>query len=168
MKPQSNRTLRVIFDTNIYGFLAQDQTLPELEAKLIHSKTLVVYGCQSIRKELRQKAQKKARITLLELYDHVTKSRMLDETSSTYKLAKEYYSEAKNLKRNLQSWSEFETDFLIIAIASKYNLDVVFSGDDKTMFSNFARNAYQKVNLRNGLRTPSFLSYSLLKETFLN
>jgi len=168
MPQRSDSVLRVIFDTNIYGFLLQEPNLELVEQKLIHESNLKVYGCQIIRQELRDKAEKKARIALLELYDHITKEIRLEEKAKTDKLAKEYYEEAKSIRKgDIRNWEELREDYTIVAIASAYNLDIVFSHDQKTMLSDYSKEAYTKVNLKASLRTPNFVDYKHLKEAYL-
>jgi len=66
--------LRVIFDTNIYGFLLKEQDSIKLEEKIKRDKEFVVYNYGPIRKELRDipkvtKLSRKTRILLLGMYD---------------------------------------------------------------------------------------------------
>ncbi|HLC85338.1 MAG TPA: hypothetical protein VJH22_06105 [Candidatus Nanoarchaeia archaeon] len=160
-----NSLNRVIFDTNIYGFLAKEASIAQIEPILIHNHHLIVYGCSVIRKELRE-APKDARIALLELYDRITKERTLESSNDAETLAEEYYQEAKS-KGQKKPWDDMRNDFLIVAIASLNNLDIVFSDDAKTMSSPVSVQAYQVVNLRHNLRPPNLLSYSVLKQSFI-
>lgn len=69
--------LRVIFDTNIYGKLVEEQDWKELESKITQNKDFVVYGYTAIRKELRNipklsKKSRQVRVLLLQLYDTIT------------------------------------------------------------------------------------------------
>lgn len=158
---------RVIFDTNIYALLAAEREIEKIEPKITHSPLLTVYGCSVVRKELRQNPFKKTRNTLLQLYDHITKERTLEVSKRAEKLAREYYEESKLLgKEKSKSWDKNYEDFLIIAIASLEKLDIVFSDDKTTMFGRFSIMAYHTVNLKNNLRSPNFLSYSILKSSF--
>lgn len=155
-----------MFDTNIYGFLIKEPKIDIIEPKLIHNKNLVIYGCAIIRKELRA-ANDSVRILLLELYDHITRSRDLDISDKAKKIANEYYLEAKVIgKEKIKEWNELENDLLIIAIASINDLDIVFSADKKTMFGEYTITAYQIVNLRNNLRSPNLLPYETLKDAY--
>ena len=45
--------LRVIFDTNIYGFLLKEKDAEKIEKKIKDDKEFVVYGYSPIRKEIR-------------------------------------------------------------------------------------------------------------------
>lgn len=166
MTQRSNKQIRVLFDTCIYGFLAKEPLLEQFEENLIHKDGLVVYGCRVIRKELRA-APKHVKIPLLELYDHITKSHDLKINASTEKLAAEYYSEAQKIHRNIKNYDELKNDYLIVAAASLANLDIVFSGDSGTMFSSINQNAYKLVNLKNKLRSPNFYDYKLLKKSYI-
>jgi len=44
--------LKVIFDTNIYGFLLKEVDATEIERKISQDKEFVVYGYPLIRKEI--------------------------------------------------------------------------------------------------------------------
>ncbi|MBS3148013.1 hypothetical protein J4219_03960 [Candidatus Woesearchaeota archaeon] len=165
MKQRGNSQNRVIFDTNIYGFLADESLIAQIEPRIIDNGALIVYGCSVIRKELRD-APRDARLALLELYDHITKSRDLAVSSEAQVLAQEYYAEAKRENQHIRAYAEICKDFLIVAVASLNNLDIVFSDDSKTMKADSCIKAYQLVNLRHNLRPPNFLSYSILKQSF--
>ncbi len=75
----------------------------------------------------------------------------------------------ENVVENLagQYWQEYAggmpkrklmNDFLIVAISSVHNLDIIASEDNNSMKSGHAIRAYLKVNNENGFRTPSFYS----------
>jgi predicted nucleic acid-binding protein len=157
---------RVIFDTNIYGFLVKEKTIGEIEPKIVHNDNLLVYGCSVVRKEIRKTGQGQARNALLMLYDHITKERKVDVSTETEKLAEEYYQEAKSLGR-IQSLSDLWDDLLIVAAASLNDMDIVFTGDEKTMRNDTNVKAYGIVNIRRGLRSPTFYSYEMLKRSFI-
>jgi len=55
---------------------------------------------------------------------------------------------------------------MIIACASCAGLDVVYSADNKTMLSKPALKSYRHINLKENLRTPSFLKYPDLIRKF--
>jgi predicted nucleic acid-binding protein len=160
--------LRVIFDTNIYGYLAKEPEIEKIEPKITHSSQFTVYGCQVIRKELRNKSLKTSRDFLLKLYDHIVKNHDLEIKERTRRLAQEYQKEAKKLGGvKVKSTDENYEDFLIVAAASLNNLDIVFSDDKKTMQGAFNIAAYKIVNLRNKLRSPTFYSYTILKKSLV-
>ncbi|MFH1276683.1 MAG: hypothetical protein ABIH82_06245 [Candidatus Woesearchaeota archaeon] len=69
--------LRVIFDTNVYGHLAEEPDADEIEKRIIEEKDFVVYNYRFVRKEIRDiptttPQSRKARIFLLNLYDRIT------------------------------------------------------------------------------------------------
>jgi predicted nucleic acid-binding protein len=157
---------RVIFDTNIYGFLAKEPNIDQIEPAIIHNDKLIVYGVPVVRKEIRKTGTKRFRDDLLELYDHVTKGRSLEVTETAERLAEEYHAEAKKLNPRTPSRYELWEDFLIVAVASKNNLDIVFT-EDRTLASTSLRQAFDVINLKNGLRSPNFYDYKLLKKSFV-
>ena len=164
-----NNINRVIFDTNIYGFIIEEDNTARIEQRLCHNKNLVVYGCSLIRKELRKKALTKARLLLLRLYDHITKERTLQVTPESEELAKAYYQEAKRLgKEKVQRWEEYQEDFMIIAVATLNNLDIIFSADEKTMFGTYSQEAYKIINFKHNLRSPTLFTYNILKKSFVD
>jgi hypothetical protein len=88
--------LRVIFDTNIYGFLLKERDSAELENKIASDKAFIVYGYNPIRKELRDipkltKLSRKTRVALLGMYDRITGNHLLDQSLDVTHLAKKYY-----------------------------------------------------------------------------
>jgi dTDP-D-glucose 4,6-dehydratase len=58
---------RVIFDTNIYGFLVREKELPVLVRNITEGKSLIVYGCSIIKKEFRKNKNKQIRDKLIAL-----------------------------------------------------------------------------------------------------
>lgn len=83
------------------------------------------------------------------------------------KIADNYYktyrsfggSKSKNIMMN---------DFLIVACASKNNLDIVVSNDNITMLTENAVRAYNNINELIGLKTPKFINYKDFKEIIKN
>ena len=55
-------------------------------------------------------------------------------------------------------------DFIIIATATIYQLDVVISDDENTMLSDKAVDAYMNVNKKYGLKDPKFKKYNEFKK----
>jgi len=157
--------LRVIFDTNIYGFLILEKDREEIEEKILTDKEFLVYGYQPIRKELRNipkvnKPSKQARIFLLELYDKMTCHHFLENSIQITKLAKRYYNNYKKLG-GIYNWkTNIRIDFMVVACATYYQLDIVYSADNKTLLNKRAIKAYNNINLKENLRTPNFLKYS--------
>jgi hypothetical protein len=99
----------------------------------------------------------------------ITKERMLRYPDNKVdRLARAYQEEAKSLgKEKVKSWRENEQDFKIIALATLCDLDIVFSNDKRTMLAYFNQEACKIINLRKGLRTPTFYDYIALKKSFV-
>ncbi|HLD05589.1 MAG TPA: hypothetical protein VJG90_07750 [Candidatus Nanoarchaeia archaeon] len=156
--------LRVIFDTNVYGHLFEEADVVELEQKIVSDKSFVVYGFQLVRKELRD-STRDSRIFLLELYDRITKDRMFMNSEKTVSLAKGYYRQYREAGGS-KDWGKMGVDFMVVACATLNNLDVVCSGDEKTLMSELTQLVYKKVHILKGHRTPNFWNYEDLLERF--
>lgn len=156
---------RILLDTSVYGKLIEEPRITDILVKKIPNE-FVVYGSEVIRKELRETPKHKRfsgrnkRILLLTLYDtlirkdhHELKHNKLVET-----LAKDYYKEYRKLGGSISD-KKMINDLLIIAIATIYQLDIIVSDDERTMFSANAVNAYMKVNRIYGLKDPIFKTY---------
>lgn len=155
--------VRVLIDTNVYDFLATVN--PEFVLKIIASKHIKVYGCRVIRNELRNTpvykmtGSKKLRVQMLNTYDLLAGKHDLPVSDLATFLASEYLNSfTGNLSRE-----KLLNDFLIVAVASLKGLDIICTGDEKTMASNNAKEAYKKVNQKNALRTPKFIQLEELK-----
>lgn len=59
-------------------------------------------------------------------------------------------------------------DFIIVACASKNNLDIVVSNDNVTMLTENAIRAYDDVNKIISLKTPKFIDYKEFKEIIMS
>lgn len=155
--------LRVVFDANIYGLLAEDAT-PELFSKIEASENIIIYGLGVVRKELRDTPKsavrngRKFRNLLLTYYDKLTGGHELQTTKLAETLAKEYLDSYSGgiSKRKLAN------DFLIVASATLNTLDILVSDDNHSMFSRNAIEAYKKINGQNGLNMPNFYSLKQL------
>jgi hypothetical protein len=130
---------------------------------------LVIYGIKDIiRRELRQTSKKERaggrslRILLLRWYDLLVEEHEIALTPKINRLAKEYFEEYKGIR----SWNDLENDFLIVAAATINDLDVIVSGDENSMCSGYATEAYRKVNKRNRLKTPKFVDYEKFTRLF--
>ena len=155
---------KVMLDTNVYDkiTLKDEQLIPEI----ISSQKITVYGCRVIREELRgipkgeKVGSKNLRVMLLRTYDLLVKKHDLPVEDIAEYVAKEYTVEylGNKPKRDLYQ------DFLIVAVASLKDLDIVCTDDKKTMSSEDAIKAYKNVNERNGLRTPQFIPYISFKK----
>ena len=156
--------LRVIFDTNIYGFLIKEKDADELENRIKEDKEFIVYGYKPIRNEIRAipkvtKLSKKVRNELLKLYDNITSKHFLEHSFKITILARKYCDHYKNLG-GIYGWdTSIRIDFMIVACASFYGLDLIYSGDNKTLIGKYALKAYKHINLKENLRTPNFLKY---------
>jgi len=163
--------LRVIFDTNIYGLLFKEEDSKEIEKKIIEDKKFIVYGYKSIRKELRNipkinKISQQTRILLLNSYDQITGYHYLEHSIKITKLAKKYYNHYRILG-GIYGWNtNIQIDFIIVACATYYQLDIVYSADNKTLLNKKAIKAYNHINLKENLRTPNFLKYSNLIQKY--
>lgn len=159
--------LRVIFDTNIYGFLIKEKDAAELERRIKENKEFIVYGYKPIRNEIRAipkvtKLSKRTRNELLKLYDNITGNHFLEHSFKITNLAKKYYNSYKNLG-GIYGWdTSIRVDFMIVACASFHGLDVVYSGDNKTLLGKYALKSYKHINFKENLRTPNFLTYEEL------
>ena len=156
------RQLRVMLDTSVYEsvFLRHIDKLK----KMVEEDRIIVYGCNVVRKELREIPQdvkylgKSFRNSLLLVYDKFTGSHSYPVESVVEFIAEEYWKEYEGgiSKRKLMN------DFLIVAVASIHNLDIIVSEDNHSMKSRLAIETYKKVNDRNAFRTPMFYSISQL------
>lgn len=158
--------LRTIFDTNTFEFLYREN-IDEI-LKLVESGKILVYGCKLIRDELRDIPKhlkvdnKNYRITLLSIYDDLTKERSYPIETIAEALAEEYWKaySGGTPKRNIIP------DFKIVALATIHNLDIIVSEDDRTMKSENSLKVYKEVNERNGFETPKFYSIKRLISLF--
>ncbi|NQU78163.1 hypothetical protein HQ545_00170 [Candidatus Woesearchaeota archaeon] len=165
--------LRVIFDTNIYGFLIKENDVAELERQMAKDKKFIVYGYIPVRKELRAipkatKLSRKTRTLLLSMYDRITGNHFLKHSIKITHLAKKYYDYYRK-EGGIYGWdTSVRIDFIIVACASMNGLDIVYSADNKTLLGKPALKAYKHINLKESLRTPDLLAYSDLLKKFRN
>ncbi len=159
--------LRVIFDTNIYGLLALEKYLEVIEKKIEEDKNFVVYGFQPIRKELRDTptnlklGKLSKRNLMLGLYDRITHGRYLHDSIAINRLALKYYN-AYRTYRGVYNWDIVKIDFTIVACATYYKLDIIYSEDNQTLVSKQALKAYHHINIKENLRTSTFYTYRQL------
>ncbi len=153
--------LRAILDTNIYEALYRKDLWRV--SSLIESHRLIVYGCKIVRDELRDIPKslmvdgRNYRNLLLSVYDTVAK-RTLPVENLSEALAEEYWLayEGGVPKRKMVP------DFLIVAIATIHNVDIVVSEDERTLKSGPARRAYEQVNQKKKLKTPGIITLEKL------
>jgi len=159
--------LRVIFDTNIYGFLFLEKDYEMLIKTINKDKEFIVYGYEKVRKEIRDipkttTLSKKARIGILKVYDKITGSHLLKNSLKINRLAKKYYDYYKR-EGGTYGWdTSIRIDFMTVACATIESLDLVYSEDKKTLLNKHALKAYNHINMKENLRTPNFLKYDNL------
>ena len=160
-----------MFDTSVYGNLVKEEfVLNEINNRR-KTHEFVIYGNPLIRQELRATPKtavyenKKLRILLLNTYDNfITKENQnLKFNKLIETLSKDYFSEYRKNKGNLSN-EAMRNDFIIIATATIYQLDVVISDDENTMLSEKAVDAYMHVNKKYGLKDPKFKKYNEFKK----
>ncbi|MDO8537776.1 MAG: hypothetical protein Q7S21_02725 [archaeon] len=156
------KKFRVLFDTNIYGTIAEENLYP-LADKIEKTENIIVYGFTIIRKELRNTPKKlmvsgeNFRNLILEQYDYLVGNHELQVNKVIEGLAQEYML---NYEGGIPKY-KLKNDFLIVACASLHQLDIIASDDKHSMSSLKALETYRKVNFENNLRTPNF--YSLME-----
>ena len=165
--------LKVLFDTNIYGSLAEEQDREEIEKRIKEEKDFIVYNFPLIRTEIRSipkitKASRKARILLLNMYDRITEGHFLKNSINITNLAKMYFDHYRNLGGTYGWETNIRIDFMVVACASFNGLDIVYSGDQRTMLGKEALKAYKHINIKENLRSPYFLKYEDLLNKFRN
>ncbi len=150
--------LRLVFDTNIYGLIIDENE--ELLLKAQTTSKVIIYGFDVIRKELRntptnlKQENKNYRGLLLAGYDNIVKNHSYVLTPIMETLAREYLEEYDGGISKDKMWN----DFLIVACSSIHTLDIIVSEDNHSMRSSPAVRAYKKVNEKNQLREPVFYS----------
>ena len=160
---------RGIFDTNVYGNLIREPDFSVLSKMLSIKRSFIIYGYLPIRKELRKipkvnKSSMTARIALLNLYDDITKNHFLEDSKDITNLAKKYHDIYKS-EGGIYGWKTgMMVDLKIVACASMNSLDIIYTGDNRTLRSKNALKAYELVNSEFKLKTPKFLSYYNLIE----
>ena len=161
---------RILLDTSVYGKLATEKDILDKIRQQRELHKFVIYGSSLIRNELRAtpktkvQGARKLRILLLEIYDtfitkqnHILAFNKLIET-----LSEDYFKEYRKHKGHL-SQDALRNDFIIIATATIYHLDIVVSDDENTMLSEVAVKSFRAVNKRYGLPDPLFRSYTQFK-----
>lgn len=162
--------LRVIFDTNIYGKLLEENNFEEIALQIKQDKELKIYGFHPIRKELRDTPKRirmgkfNKRNMLLGFYDELTGGRYLKDSIQLHSLALKFYTAYRNFGGIVnKDKSNIEVDFTIVACATFYKLDLVISDDQKTLLSKPALKAYKHICIKDGLWQPNFWKYSELR-----
>ena len=153
---------RILLDISIYGRLIYE---PEVLEKIgeKYKEEFIIYSCSIIRKELKDTpkhimhGKRKTQIELLNVYDSfiIKGNHDLKDNKLVEGLSLDYFSEYKKNKGTF-SQDSIKNDFIIIATATIYQLEIIISDDRRTMFSNNAIESYKKVNERYGLADPEF------------
>ena len=165
---------RILLDTSVYGKLAEDSFLYPLLLEKKKQVDFVFYGAPLIRNELRatpkyRKIENKSiRAYVLFLYDNlITKeNHILKMNFFIEKLSELYITEYKRRGGSFSS-AELKNDFIIVAYATMYGLDILVSNDKRTMFSNTALLSYGAVNKTQGFKNPTYLHYNKFREQLL-
>jgi|SRR3989344_597626 len=162
---------RLLFDTNIYGLIVEKREKDYFQ-KMLSKQDIIICGCSIIRKELRDTPKKEKtltdigiknlRITLLDLYDAVTKSHDIMIDKKTKALANKYLERFSELTRKT-AIGHLTNDFMLVACATINNLDLIVSEDHKTLLSIEAIRTYNFVNGMEGLKLPGVFTYEEFK-----
>lgn len=165
--------LRVIFDTNIYGKIIEEDHFDQIAERIRTDDNFKVYGFQPIRRELRDTPRSSKlgklgkRNLLLGLYDVLTSGRYLEDSIQIHRLVIKFYNSYREFG-GIVSWdkSNISIDFTIVACASFYKLDIVVSDDSKTMLSKPALKSFKHICVKVGIWHPNFWKYSDLKTRY--
>ncbi len=157
--------LKTLIDTSAYGKVVQEEKDIVLKERIDARKDVIVFGNDVVKKELEETPDKipsnveerlKLKRRLLELYEFLVKDHALELTGLVTYIAEEYLTHCQDIPK--VHHEKLRNDFLIVACASFYGLDIVVSEDNRTMFSAEAVKAYRKVNAKERLRTPKCIS----------
>lgn len=160
-----------MFDTSVYGKLVVDGVILHKLIEKNQKHEFIIYGTSIIRKELRATPKgsvygfRKLRILLLNLYDALVAkdNQNLKFNKLIATLSTDYLLEYRRNKGGVSN-EDIKNDFVIVATATIYQLDIIISDDEKTMLSEKAINSYQSVNKKYGLKDPKFKKYSQFKK----
>ncbi|MAG01830.1 hypothetical protein CMI42_00685 [Candidatus Pacearchaeota archaeon] len=154
--------LRVLFDTNIYGEIVEDDVVisERITEAIIDDERFQVHNFRVIRDELR-KIKK-----LVHLYDDITTNRIITVTPEIEDLTKEYFKEYKKNGGVQSDNINFMNDLRIVACVSIKGFDVIVSNDEKTMKNPIAIKSYGEINLLRSYRAPTFFNYRDLKRKY--
>ena len=160
----------VIMDTNVYGELLIEEKSEEIISRIDKDDSLYIYGVDIISKELQDvPSDKKIKG---QVFKEVVTSLVARYIASQYY---KKYNELRKSRKHQKSVREKElkyteedlkNDFLIIAIASLKNVDIIISADQRTMLSSIAKATYEIVNKGDDLRTPNFIDYFEFKKRY--
>lgn len=161
---------RIMFDTSVYGRLVKEEEVLDKVNDKRKTHEFVIYGTPLIRQELRATPKtalygaKKLRILLLSTYDSfiIKENQNLKFNKLIETLSEDYFLEYRKNRGNLSN-EAMRNDFIIIATATIYQLDIVISDDESTMLSDKAIKSYVHVNKIYGMKDPQFKKYSEFK-----
>ena len=163
---------RAIPDTNFYELMLKYLEIEKIR-KFKESGSIIFYGADIIRKELRDTPKTKTgivrnrilrlRSALLLVYDLLVGKHQYRIDQKSSQLAGEYYIAYKVLNGKIPK-DEIINDFKIVACASVHDIDVLVSNDNKTMLSPESKKAYNSVNEINKLKTPDFIGFEEFKK----
>lgn len=152
--------LTALFDTNVYGKIAEEKEAGlELADKIEQDPNFIIHNFRLIRNELRGAPK------ILPIYDKLVANRVIEETKQIKDLANSYFKEYK-VNGGAQGQKKILNDFKIVACATLLNSDLVVSDDKRTMLHPIAVDAYNSVNIKIGKRTPTFLNYQKIKKRY--
>jgi len=165
---------RIMFDTSVYGELVDEEEVLIRVNREAENHEFIIYGAQAIRKELRATPKSrthksnKLRILLLNIYDGFVSNdnQNLKFNKLVEDLSNDYFLEYKKNKGNLSN-EDMLIDFIIIATATIYQLDIIISDDENTMLSDKSIKSYESVNRKYGLHDPIFKKYSQFKQELM-
>ncbi|MEK6868364.1 MAG: hypothetical protein AABX98_06090 [Nanoarchaeota archaeon] len=165
---------RILFDTSVYGKLVLDVPFSSLLVQKKKNVEFVFYGNSIIRNELRATPKhitlinKSLRSYLLQTYDSlITKeNHNLVVNIFVEQLSELYYKEYRNRDGN-SGEASIKNDFIIVACASIYQMDIVVSDDKRTLLNDAALKAYEHVNKAQGFQNPKYFEYTKFREKVL-
>ena len=166
---------RILLHTNVYGKLVEDTFIFPLLLDQKTSNSLVVYGTDVIRKELRAISKKATdkkgqmiRLYTLYVYDSlITKMNHTLRVNNFIEGLAQLYMNEYRIKGGGVGEVEIKNDFLIVACATLHNLDIVISDDKRTMLSTSALAAYKSVNQKQGFQNPNYMQYVTFRDKLL-
>ena len=173
----------VIMDTNVYGELLIEEKSEEIISRIDKDDSLYIYGVDIISKELQDvPSDKKIKGQVFKEVVTSTYKSLIDEELKTSPVARyiasQYYKKYNELRKSRKhqksvrekelkyTEEDLKNDFLIIAIASLKNVDIIISADQRTMLSSIAKATYEIVNKGDDLRTPNFIDYFEFKKRY--
>ena len=163
---------RMLPDTNFYELMLKYLEIEKIR-KIKENGTIIFYGADIIRKELRATPKTKTELirdkslklrnTLLRVYDLLVSEHQYTIDQKEDQLSDNYYIAYKVLNGKAPK-DKIIVDFKIVACASIHKIDVLVSDDNRTMLSPESKKAYASVNEINKLKTPDFIGFEEFKK----